>query len=165
MTTWWADGSVVGDPCAVVVATVVGPSIVAVVVMVVPGVVPVAVGNAAVVVPVEGPTQAPAERHPGAVGDQRVVDGHRAIDVDDLWVVLRNIDDLRIRWLDADDLFLNHDDLFVVVREHPLGIGLGADQLDGVVDILLLEVDGFAERGCPGDVLSHHRDHIAKLHE
>ena len=127
--------------------------------------VPVAMGDAAVVVPVESPTQSPTECHSGAVGEQRLVNDRRPVEVDDLWVVLRNIDDLRIRWLDADDFILHHDDLLVIVSEHSLGIGFGADQLDGIVDFILLEVDGFPEGGGPGDVLRHHFEDRSKLHE
>ena len=123
------------------------------------------VGDAAVIVPVKGPTQSPSDGHPGGVGHERFVDRHRSIDVDDLRVILRHIDDLGIGWLDPDDVAVLHVDLLVIVGQHPLGIGLAADQLDGIVDVFLLEVDRLTQAGRPGDVLGHHFDHIPKLHE
>ena len=139
--------------------------VVVVVTAVVPRVVPVVMGDAAVVVPVESPTQPPTEYHPGAVSNDRFVNDHRPVDVDDLWVILGNIDDLRIRWLDADDFLLHDNDLLFVVGKHSLGTGFGTHQLDGIVDFFLLKVDGFPEGGGPIDVLRHHTDDIAELHE
>ena len=94
-------------------------------------------------IPVEGPAQPPAKRHAAGEGHKWLVDDDRLVDVDDLGIVLRNVDDLRVGWLDTDDLFLDHDNLFVVLGEHPPRFGLRANLLDGIVDVLLLEVDGF----------------------
>lgn len=127
MAARWAHRAPVGSIAAVVVPAVVIPAIVAMLTMVVPCVVPVVVGNAAVVVPIEGPAQPPTERDAGAVGDERFVDHHRVVDVDDLRVILGDVDDLRIRGFNADDLLLHDDDLFIVVGKHPLGVGFGAD--------------------------------------
>jgi hypothetical protein len=94
-----------------------------------------------------------------------IVDHDRSLDVDDLRIIDGHVDDLRIGWLDPDDPALLYVDLLVIIDQHPLGIGLGPDPLDRIVDFFFLEKHGLAQVRGPCDVLGQHPDHVRELHE
>jgi hypothetical protein len=132
---------------------------------VVPCVIPVMVGDTTAIAPVKGPAQSPPEGHPGGVGHERFVDDRRLLDVDDLGIILRHVDDLWVGRLDPDVFAFPDVDLLVVIDQHSLGIGLGPDQLDRVIHFLFLKVDRPPQTGGPGDVLRQHLDHSPKWHQ
>jgi hypothetical protein len=134
-------------------------------VAVVPRIIPMVVGDAVAKIPIDGPAKSPTEGYPGAVGHERFVKHHGLLNVDDLRVILWHVDDLWVGWLDPDEPAFPDAELLVVVGQHPLGISLGSDQLDPIVDVLLLKVDRLAQGGGPVNVLRHQLDDIPKLHE
>ena len=99
--------------------------------MVMPVVVPVVMMHHAAVTPVKRPAEPPADDHPGGKGqDRRMRDG--LLDVNDLRVVARDMNHLRIGRLDADDLVFPDVDLVLVLLEDVVLIGRGANGLDGI---------------------------------
>ena len=87
--------------------------------------------------------------------------------IDHLRVVLRDVDDLRIGWLDDDHLFtarrrLGLDLLLLVALQRPDGLRLLPELLNGRKDRRLVLGERLPQHHGPRDLLGHHRDHLRK---